>query len=96
MTFSPYPGCEPACRGWPGHGGRLAVSQRFCRCSAGVLPWPAAGGLASIDRRPSAQLGQERAFLSGDTDGAEPGHPAMLASVKANSLAPPLMAFFNN
>jgi hypothetical protein len=77
--------------------GRPAVSQRSCRCSAGVLPWPAAGGLASIVRidRPSAQLGQEHAFLSGDTNGAEPGHPAMLAGVKANSLAPPLTAFFN-
>jgi len=75
------------------------VSQRFCRCSAGVLPWPVKGGLASIvriDRRPSAQLGKEHAFLSGDADGAEPGHPAVLASVTANSLAPPRMAFFNN
>ena len=48
----------------------------FLPCSAGVLPWPAAGGLASIvriDRRPSAQLGKEHAFLSSAIDGAEPG-----------------------
>ena len=59
-----------------------AVSRRFCRCSTGVLPWPAAGGLDSIvriDRRPSASLGKEHVFRSGDGDGVDPGHPAMLA-----------------